>query len=201
MNKNQFLATLKAANAVIVNGSPVLREWEVSDINGSGDNQVAQFRWYEAGTPFGITLTEEGISSGRFAEGGWFICSDHDGDQATIQLFRMEALAPVAKRDSTGSTSIPQGRRRHKDASQDQLVLMDRNVPETSQEAEFINATLQGASPTVAMSIATYFTVPQHIANDGEDAIARYVLQVLVFAASKSNCLRFHVQLGQANLQ
>lgn len=79
---------------------------------------------------------------------------------------------------------------------QEELVRIDRGVPEEDQEGSFMNATLQGVGSSLAMSIATTLLVPDHIANDGEEAVAKFVNNALVFAGNTSSRLRFHVQIG-----
>ena len=79
---------------------------------------------------------------------------------------------------------------------QDELVKMDRGVSEEAQEGGLMNATLQDAGGGIAMSIATTLQVPEHIAAEGEESVAKFVQNTLVFAGSTSSRLRFHVQIG-----
>lgn len=84
---------------------------------------------------------------------------------------------------------------------QEELVKIDRGVSEEAQEGSFMNATLQDAGGGMAMSIATTLQVPEHIAAEGEEAVAKYVQNTLVHAGSTSSRLRFHVQIGPSRTE
>ncbi len=88
----QFLAFAKAANAVTVDDSPVILDWESAPVTGEPTNEVFAFRWYEAGQPYGVTLIEKGLSEGTFIEPGHFVCDDSEGEKTTIRFFTLKLL-------------------------------------------------------------------------------------------------------------
>lgn len=69
-------------------------------------------------------------------------------------------------------------------------------IPEDEQESSFMNATLQGAGPGIAFSIATKLDIPDEIISKGEAMVATYISQTLETAAAGAPGLHFEVQLG-----
>ncbi len=93
-----FLALLKQADAIRIDGAPDLHQfWTVSpEITGDPDNQIVCLVWNDDGTRMIDKLTEGGISKGRFTEDGKFICENHEGENVTVQFFKTSKLtAPV----------------------------------------------------------------------------------------------------------
>lgn len=72
-------------------------------------------------------------------------------------------------------------------------------VPEAEQRSNFQNATLQGAGPHIAVSIATSVTVPPEVYGLGEAAVEGYLRALLGKATIETDeALSFEVQIGPA---
>ena len=79
------------------------------------------------------------------------------------------------------------------------------NIPEVSiesgissgeQESSFMNATLQSAGVTFAISVATNVDIPDYVLSKGEAAIAGYLEDLLSRAATLVPGLSFDVKVG-----
>lgn len=89
----KFLALLDAADAVKVDGGPLLTSWDISETTGARDNQIVRFAWESEGLCFSAILTEEGIAQGTYnAATGEFIVEDMEGETTTVVLHALSAL-------------------------------------------------------------------------------------------------------------
>jgi hypothetical protein len=186
----QFQAFAKTANAITVDDSPIILDWETAPVMGDPENQVFTFRWYLSGMPYGIALTEKSLMEGTFSEPGKFVCDDSDGDRTVIRFFSLERL--------TSPSEQPANQKHHDPLlklDQD-LVTIETGIPGDTQESSFMNATLQEVGNDLSMSIASHFQVPDCIAHQGENAVSTFVKSKLNSAASQCVGLHFHVQVG-----
>ncbi|VWC75523.1 hypothetical protein BLA9940_04421 [Burkholderia aenigmatica] len=87
-----FLAQLNSADALRTHESPLLTEWETSDVTGDPDNEVLRLNWEDQTGRYAVYLTEDSIAPGQW-RGNTFHCLDSEGDELRITLFR---LIPVS---------------------------------------------------------------------------------------------------------
>ena len=90
----EVLALLDQADAVSVDGGPLLSTWEVEEATGDADNQVAYFSWADREYEYSLKLTEEMILQGHFGDSDAFICSETDEDDTEIRFYSLTLLNP-----------------------------------------------------------------------------------------------------------
>ncbi len=86
-----FLSLLSSADAVRVDGGPLLDSWDLSDPAGDPENEVVCFSWEDQEYHYIEKITEEDIENGSF-DGTKFSCQGEDGP-LEIEFFK---LVPVA---------------------------------------------------------------------------------------------------------
>lgn len=79
-----------------------------------------------------------------------------------------------------------------------QPLTITSNIPEEIQKGSFQNSTLQSVGNDIAVSIATYVCVPEHIVAKGQGAIVSFLQGELRRACLFSQALSFNVQIGKA---
>lgn len=77
-------------------------------------------------------------------------------------------------------------------------VTIETGCDEEGQQSSFMNATLQGAGPMIAFSVATELDIPGSVSENGEQAVAEYLREALTVAAKAAAKygLTFDVQVG-----
>lgn len=90
----QFLFLLSQADAITVDGGPVLTGWETAEITGEPDNQVARFCWTDGEYEYDYKLTEEDIQKGRFNNEKTFVCSETLEDDTEIRFYNLIQISP-----------------------------------------------------------------------------------------------------------
>lgn len=90
------------ADAIVVEQSPMLHNWSVSDLEGEEHNEVVNITWSdEDETTYRITLDEYSLARGHITDHGVLICQDNEGDETKVQFFQ---ITP------TDTSSIPEGK-------------------------------------------------------------------------------------------
>lgn len=92
INSKQALALLKVAQAVIVDGSPVINSWCHSEVKGEPDNEVLFFQWDDGKEEYVVKFTEEGLDNAKFVDGE-ILADDSEGEPSRIQLFVLERVS------------------------------------------------------------------------------------------------------------
>lgn len=89
---NAFLSLLFASNAISVDGGSLLEHWEKGDLTGQPDNEILFVSWTDGECNFSEKFTEGGLSAGKFAADGSFICENSEGERAVFRFFKLERL-------------------------------------------------------------------------------------------------------------
>lgn len=91
------LGLFNSADAIVVDDSPVLTSWEfdsVEAMHSRSDDEVVYISWTgKDGLEFSAKLTMGGLADGHWDDQGRFVCEDHEGEQTTIQFFKLEPLS------------------------------------------------------------------------------------------------------------
>ena len=91
---HDFVGLLAQADAVTVDGGPLLSQWETSPITGEDDNEVAAFFWTDGDYDYGYKLTEGVIRAGYFREDNAFVMSDNTEGDTELRFFTLTPLVP-----------------------------------------------------------------------------------------------------------
>lgn len=92
-NIERIECLLGEASVVVVDGGPLLQNWDWSAPVGDADNQVLRLRWTDVEGDFSAVLTEGGIAAGSFDEVGRFCCEDHEGAVTCLEFFRLSPIS------------------------------------------------------------------------------------------------------------
>ena len=88
-----FLTRLRSADALRTHDSPLLTEWDTSEITGDPHSEIVHLRWEDEEHGYAVSLTEGAIAAGRW-EDNTFHCLDSEGDELSVTLYR---LSPVSR--------------------------------------------------------------------------------------------------------
>ena len=88
----RILDVIDSADVLVVADSPYLHSVETDHPTGDPDNEVLRANWHDAeGLEFEVKFTEAGLLQARI-EGHIVIAEDHEGQETTIELFRLAPL-------------------------------------------------------------------------------------------------------------
>ena len=79
------------------------------------------------------------------------------------------------------------------------VTIIRTGIDADTQESSYMNGTLQGVGNNIAMTIHTYMSVPDALAEQGEDAVAMWVDAKLRLAHKACPALTFEVEIGDGN--
>ena len=92
INTHQAIKLLQTAQAVIVDESPILNDWNSCNPNGQSDNEVLLFSWADdEGLEYSVKFTEEGLNNATFTQ-GIIYADDSEGEPSQIQLYTLEVM-------------------------------------------------------------------------------------------------------------
>lgn len=91
---DSFMDLLITAQAVSVDGGPLLTSWSLDPVTGDVDNAVVKFTWTDGEQDYSCTLDEGGIADGRFERGGSFVCQDNEDEHTEIRMFTLTQIEP-----------------------------------------------------------------------------------------------------------
>ena len=93
----QFFQMLNAANAVSVDGGPLLTEWNTGEDCGEPEKHLVEFNWTDGDYDYWEKLSEAVILDGHFDEEGNFHCQTPAFDaDTTITFFGVKGIKPQA---------------------------------------------------------------------------------------------------------
>jgi hypothetical protein len=80
---------LQKADAVRIDGGPLLDDWDISPIEGISDIEIARFSWEDASEECYVSLTEDSFNNGVWLKDGTFQCRDSEGILYKIEMFSL----------------------------------------------------------------------------------------------------------------
>ncbi|MFC5550333.1 hypothetical protein [Massilia aerilata] len=90
----RFMQLMTLSNAISIDDGALLTDWTRSAWIGEPTNEVLRFAWTDGELDYSVTLTEDGVQTGRFDDKGRFFTTDTEGTVLFVRFFKVESIGP-----------------------------------------------------------------------------------------------------------
>lgn len=94
----RFMQLMALSNAISIDDGTLLTDWTRSAWIGEPTNEVLRFAWTDGELDYSVTLTEEGIETGKFDDDGRFFTTDNEGTLLFVRFHKVESIGPSCLR-------------------------------------------------------------------------------------------------------